>query len=180
MFLSDSDSEEEGVVIKSTWKLRHHKKEAPLGTDTLRGHSESESTREQGPKNQEQGALQRSGSLKSSTSLSKLEFPLREAKSVHPVFSPRTPQVVFDSSESSNDEFESLMERIKQKNRGLGSHSSLAGSAPSTGTAAFTNHFHIELLWFQKTSDAVLVFGYTNRWSIRLHFWVMGLFQLFP
>lgn len=132
VFLSDSDSEEERVVIKSTWKLRHHKKEAPLDTDTLRGHSESESTREQGPKNQEQGALQRSGSLKSSTSLSKLEFPLREAKSVHPVFSPRTPQVVFDSSESSNDEFESLMERIKQKNRGLGSHSSLAGSAPST------------------------------------------------
>ncbi|MGH0145294.1 UNVERIFIED_CONTAM: hypothetical protein FKN15_031819 [Acipenser sinensis] len=132
VFLSDSDSEEERVVIKSTWKLRHHKKEAPLGTDTLRGHSESESTKEQGPKNQEQGALQRSASLKSNTSLSKLEFPLREAKSVHPVFSPRTPQVVFDSSESSNDEFESLMERIKQKNRGLGSHSSLAGSAPST------------------------------------------------
>ncbi|MBN3273168.1 ACRC protein, partial [Polyodon spathula] len=132
VFLNDSESEEEGVVIKSTWKPRHYKKEAPLGTDTLMGHSESENTREQGMKNQQQGALQRFGSLKSSTSLSKLEFPLREAKIVHAVFSPRTPQVAFDSSESSNDEFESLMERIKKRNRDLGSNSSLAGATVHT------------------------------------------------
>ncbi|KAL6479988.1 hypothetical protein MHYP_G00110210 [Metynnis hypsauchen] len=110
VFLSDSDDDSD-IVIKSTWKTRHCR---PASQSTSR------------PSSQE-----RDISHKEPRSTSGFTSPLASVPTPVPSSAPPTHTGWRDNSSSSEDEFQSLLDRIR-KNQKLGSSSTHASPKPPT------------------------------------------------
>ncbi|KAI4887899.1 hypothetical protein NFI96_012478, partial [Prochilodus magdalenae] len=118
VFLSDSDDDSD-IVIKSTWKTRHSR---PGSQPSSR------------PSSQEKDIL---GKEYQSRSTAHFPSPLASVHTPGPSSAPPTHSGWRDNSGSSDDEFQSLLDRIR-KNQKLGSSSTHASPKPPTEPKAAT------------------------------------------
>ncbi|XP_072519954.1 germ cell nuclear acidic protein [Salminus brasiliensis] len=122
VFLSDSDDDSD-IVIKSTWRSRHSR---PASQETSRPSSQEKdvSSKEYEPR-----------------STSRFPSPLTPVHTLPPSSAPPTQSGWRDNSGSSEDEFQSLLDRIR-KNQKLGSSSAQASpkhpAEPKAATASVT------------------------------------------
>lgn len=97
VFVSDSD-DEDNIVIKSTWRTRHSRPQPKANANTARLHDKAGSSPAMPPP--------------SPLTLPALKTPTLLATPKRTVFTP----VTVDDSSNSEDEFASLLERLKKKN----------------------------------------------------------------
>lgn len=97
VFVSDSD-DEDNIVIKSTWRTRHSRPHPKANANTARLHDKAGSSPAMPPP--------------SPLTLPALKTPTSLATPKRTIFTP----VTVDDSSSSEDEFASLLERLKKKN----------------------------------------------------------------